>query len=83
MESIKGKVDVSVRVTVDPGGDVTGASLDSPGSSQYFARVTLEAAKKWKFKPAQADGQPVPSVWILKFEFTQTGIEVTPSQASP
>jgi outer membrane biosynthesis protein TonB len=45
--------------------------------------VTLEAAKKWKFKPAQADGQAVPSVWILKFEFTQTGIEVTPFQASP
>jgi TonB family protein len=83
MESIKGKVDVSVRVTVDPGGDVTDASLNSPGSSRYFAGVTLEAAKKWKFKPAQADGQPVPSVWILKFEFTQTGIEVTPFQASP
>ena len=83
MESIKGKVDVGVRVTVDPGGDVTDARLDSPGSSQYFARVTLEAARKWTFKPAQADGQAVPSVWILQFEFTQGGIEVTPSEVSP
>jgi TonB family protein len=83
MESIKGKVDVSVRVTVNPGGDVTDARLDSSGSSQYFARVTLEAARKWKFRPAQAEGQAVSSVWILQFEFTQSGIEVTPSEVSP
>ena len=82
MESIKGKVDISVRVMVDPGGDVTDARLDSPGSSQYFARVTLEAARKWKFRPSQAAGQAVPTVWILQFEFTQSGIEVTPSEAS-
>jgi TonB family protein len=83
MESIQGKVDFSVRVTVDPRGDVSDAELNSLGSSKYFARVALEAAKKWRFKPAEADGQAVPSVWILQFEFTQTGVEITPSEASP
>jgi protein TonB len=83
MESIQGKVDVSVRVKVDPSGEVSDAALDSPGSSKYFARVTLEAAKKWKFTPAQVDGQAVPTVWILQFEFKQSGIEVTPSEVSP
>jgi protein TonB len=83
MESIQGKVDFSVRVTVDSSGDVSDAQLNSLGSSKYFARVALEAAKKWKFKPAQADGREAPRVWILQFEFTQSGIEITPAEASP
>jgi TonB family protein len=83
MKSIQGKVDVTVRATVDPQGEVSDATLDSPGSSRYFARVALEAAKKWKLKPAQANGEPVPSVWILRFEFKQTGIAVTPFKTSP
>src|SRR5208283_4342197 len=39
MESIQGKVDVSVRVTVNPRGEVSDAALDSPGPSKYFAKV--------------------------------------------
>jgi TonB family protein len=83
IESIQGKVDVSVRVRVDQQGEVLDATLDAPGSSRYFARVAVDAAKEWKFKPAQEDSQAAPSVWILQFEFTQSGTEITPFKVSP
>ncbi|MGA7339269.1 MAG: TonB family protein [Terracidiphilus sp.] len=82
-QSISGKVNVRIRVTVDPGGQVSNASLDSPGPSRYFARVAFEAAQRWRFKPAQAGGQDVSSVWTLEFHFTQTATEVTPVETSP
>jgi serine/threonine-protein kinase len=82
-ESIRGQVNVRIRVTVDPGGNVSNATFDSPGPSKYFAKLALQAAQQWRFKPAQVDGQTVSSVWILQFQFTQTATEVTPVQASP
>ncbi|MGA2168735.1 MAG: TonB family protein [Terracidiphilus sp.] len=82
-ESIRGQVNVTIRVTVDPGGDVSNATFDSPGASKYFANLALQAARSWKFKPAQVDGQAVSSVWILRFQFRQTATEVTPVEASP
>jgi protein TonB len=80
-ESIRGQVNVKVRVTVDPDGQVSNAALASPGPSKYFARVALEAAQRWRFQPAQVDGRPVSSAWLLQFQFTQAGTEVTPVQA--
>jgi serine/threonine-protein kinase len=81
--TIHGKVEVRIRVTVDPSGDVSNAAFDSPGVSKYFANLALQAARNWRFKPAQVDGQAVSSVWILRFQFRQTGTEVTPVEASP
>lgn len=80
LQSIHGQVNVKVRVTVDPAGHVSNAALDSPGPSKYFARVALEAAQKWRFQPAQADGHPISSAWLLQFQFTQAGTEVMPVQ---
>ena len=77
VQSIRGEVNVTVRITVDAGGNVESASLDSPGPSKYFAKTSLQAAQSWKFKPAQA-----PSAWILHFTFTQAGTEITPVQVS-
>jgi TonB family protein len=71
--SIHGKVTASVRVEVDPAGDVSSAALESAGSSQYFSSAALSAARRWKFAPAAG-----PRVWILKFEFTRTGTKVAP-----
>jgi serine/threonine-protein kinase len=76
--SIHGQFIVTVRVTVDLDGQVSNAAFDSPGPSKYFARVSLEAAQKWRFQPARVDGHPIPSVWLLQFQFTQAGTEVTP-----
>jgi TonB family protein len=82
-KTIQGKVKVKIRVTVDPSGEVSNVKFDSPGPSKYFANLALQAARHWKFKPAQVDGQAVSSVWILRFQFGQTAIEVTPVEASP
>jgi TonB family protein len=81
--TIQGKVEVRIRVTVDPSGDVSDAAFDSPGVSKYFANLALQASRNWRFKPAQVDDQAVSSVWILRFQFRQTGTEVTPVEASP
>ncbi|HUX43391.1 MAG TPA: TonB family protein [Terracidiphilus sp.] len=82
-ESIRGHIRVRIRVTVDSRGDVSNATFESPGPSKYFARVALQAAQHWRFKPAQVDGQAASSVWILQFQFTQTATEVTPVEVSP
>jgi TonB family protein len=71
--TIQGKVTASVRVEVDPSGDVSNATIESAGSSQYFSGLALNAARRWKFVPA--DGR---RVWILKFEFRRTGTKVAP-----
>jgi TonB family protein len=83
VQSIRGEVNVKVRVTVDAGGNVESASLDSPGPSKYFARMSLQAAQNWKFTPVRVDGKAVSSAWILHFRFTQAGSEVTPAQVAP
>jgi TonB family protein len=80
-QSIQGKVNVQIRVTVDAAGNVSGATFESEGTSKYFASAALKAAQHWKFRPAQSGGQAVPSAWILNFHFTQSGNEVTPVAA--
>jgi TonB family protein len=81
-ETIHGQISVRIRVAVDPSGNVSNAELDSPGTSKYFAKVALQAAQQWKFKPAQAGGQAVSSVWILQFKFTQAGTNVISTEVS-
>jgi TonB family protein len=82
VRSIQGKLRVKVRVTVDPSGNVSDAEFDSEGPSKYFSKAAMDAAQKWKFKPAESGGQSVPSDWILDFQFKQSGVEVTPTRAS-
>ena len=78
--TIQGKVRVGVRVTVSPTGEVSEATLVSPGPSRYFARKALEASQRWKFKPAEVGGQPVATAWVLHYRFGRTGTEVDPVQ---
>ncbi len=80
--TIHGKVDVNVRVNVDANGGVANARFDSRGASRYFATRALDAARKWRFKPPQRNGQPVPSVWILRFQFRRNGPEVAATEAT-
>jgi TonB family protein len=77
--TIEGKVRVSVKVRVDPSGRVASAEIDSPGPSRYFAELALKAARRWEFIPAKVDGQPVPSDWMLRFEFTRTTTRCVPA----
>ncbi|MGA8043044.1 MAG: TonB family protein [Terracidiphilus sp.] len=77
-QSIEGKVRIAVRVAVDPSGNVTSATLASPEHSKYFTRISLEAAQKWRFKPAASE-----SAWVLHFEYRQSGVEVTSTEEKP
>ncbi len=83
MRSISGTVKVSVRLSVDANGNVADATLESPGPSKYFAGKSLEAARHWKFKPAQVDGRGAPTTWTLEFQYTRSGIHVVPKQFAP
>ncbi len=74
---------MTIRVAVDASGDVTSATFDSPGPSKYFAGKAMEAAQGWKFSPAEANGQAIPSQWILRFAFGKAGTEVSPVQTAP
>lgn len=78
--TIQGKVRVSVQVAVSPAGEVTDATLASPGPSKYFANKALEAARGWKFKPVQGESQSATRAWMLRFQFGQSGTEVFPAE---
>jgi TonB family protein len=69
-ESIRGEIKVAVRVTVDRAGNVVAENLEVRGSSRYFARAATEAAKKWKFVPADQNARE----WLVKFEFSRSGV---------
>jgi protein TonB len=83
VSSIHGKFEVKVRVSVDAAGTVSGAEIDSQGPSRYFANAALEAARHWKFKAAQVNGQAAASTWMLEFRFRRDGTEITPVEVAP
>ena len=71
---------------VDKDGAVFAALVDDPGPSPYFARVALEAAKKWTFPPQQdvldagaaaavtsPAGTPESRLELVSFDFTREG----------
>jgi TonB family protein len=82
-DTISGKVVVGVGVSVDAYGKVSSAALVSPGPSKYFATLALQASQRWTFTPAKADGQAVPSEWIVRFEFEKTGTRAVPTETTP
>jgi len=78
--TIHGTIKVRVKVDVDPSGNVTGANFLTPGPSKYFSRLSMDAARQWKFQAPVSHGQTLPSQWILLFEFTRGGAQVTPQE---
>jgi len=81
--TIQGKVRVTVRVHVEPGGNVSQAELDAPGPSRYFADLALEAARRWEFTAPEVNGHSAPSDWLIRFEFSQSGTQAFPRQTAP
>jgi len=79
IRTITGTVKVVIQVEVDSSGNVSDATIQAQGPSQYFANLALKAAKSWKFSPAPAGGQDAPSVWNLQFSFRKSGVEATAS----
>ena len=76
--TIRGTIKVVVRVQVDPAGKVTSATFKTRGSSPYFAKEALNAAKQWEFSAPEVDGQATASTWLLQFRFKRTSIQATP-----
>jgi TonB family protein len=68
--SIRGRIKVAVRVTVDSSGSVVDAALERSGPSRYFDRLAVASARKWKF--VRADSQDSRK-WLLRFEFSRGG----------
>jgi TonB family protein len=77
LNTIRGTVRVSIRVTVDPQGKVVGVTTDDRGPSRYFERLALKASKQWTFTPAKSEQQRTMRV---RFNFTRAGVT---AQASP
>ncbi len=71
LRTIRGTVRVSIQVSLAPDGTVRSASSRIPGPSRYFERLALEAARQWRFTPANA--QDAPSR-LLTFSFTREGV---------
>ncbi len=69
-DTIRGHINIAVRVTVDRSGNVVDEALERPGPSKYFARLATVAARRWKFAPA--DDQHSRG-WMVSFEFTRSG----------
>jgi TonB family protein len=70
LRTVRGTIKVRARVTVDSAGNVTKARIESGGPSKYFSRIALEAARDWKFAPAQA-GESGDREWNLQFDFNR------------
>ena len=70
-DKIEGRILVTVRVLVDPSGNVMGILMEKPGPSSDLANLAGEAAWEWKFVPAEKQDT---RVWILTFAFTQDGV---------
>jgi len=80
--TIRGHLVVSVRVRIDPSGAVVDAALDSRPGSKYFDRVSLEAARRWKFKPAgESAGRDGEVSRLVRFEFRKDGCAASSEEA--
>jgi TonB family protein len=75
-DTITGRVRINVRVTVDPKGAVTEATLDPPKASKYFTDRVLSAARRWTFKPSGA-----PQEFVLRFELVPDDTRVSVTRA--
>ncbi len=82
-DTIQGRVSVAVRVTVDAAGAVTNAEFAPHGPSAYFARIAMESARSWKFKPPVQNGRAVASTWLLRYQFKRSGVDVAPVETEP
>jgi outer membrane biosynthesis protein TonB len=68
--TIRGHVEVWVRVIVEQDGSVFAAVADRPGPSNYFQRIATEAAKKWTFPPMDTQSRRLMQV---RFDFSRDG----------
>jgi TonB family protein len=71
LQTIRGTIRVSVRVTVDKPGTVVAATSEVSGPSRYFERLAIDAARKWTFAPDATEEQ---RRMLVQFSFTRGGV---------
>jgi TonB family protein len=76
MRTISGRFSVQVKVRVDREGNVVDSEFVSAGPSKYFANLTMQAARDWKFSPSESATR----AWNLQFEFRRSGITSFPTE---
>jgi hypothetical protein len=74
LRNAKGKVTISVLVSIDAAGrvddaKVVGATNEPSPSGEYLRLASLNAARQWRFRPATANGHGVESHATLTFTF--------------
>jgi TonB family protein len=84
-DTIRGKVAVGILVKVDDAGSVLDAKNASPASSRFFSNLALQAARQWKFAPANPDRSAGTREWKLRFSFfpdpdRPVTVQVTPTR---
>jgi protein TonB len=63
---------VMIKVNIDEKGDVTETSVEK-SSHEAFDKPAIAAVKKWKFKPAKQDGNPVAIKVSIPIKFVFEG----------
>ncbi len=58
---------VQVQITIDERGEVINAQVIN--GHPLLRDATLEAAKKWRFKPTELSGKPIKTQGVLSFNF--------------
>jgi periplasmic protein TonB len=62
---------VDVMVSVNESGNVVKAeAVKKSGVNPLLSDAAVQAARRWKFRPAQFDGHPVPAEIVLQFNFS-------------
>ncbi len=83
LRTVQGKIRVQIDLNVDETGKVTDARFKSAGPSRYFAERSMEAARRWTFKPPVENGQAVASEWRVKFLIGRRAIDDSAEQIKP
>jgi TonB family protein len=83
LATISGKVRVTVLAHVDAAGNVSDAEFENPGPSKYFADAAMKAVRRWEFSSPEVGGRSIPSEWLVRFEFSSSGVQAFPTQSSP
>jgi hypothetical protein len=68
--TVRGHINVWVRVIIDQDGSVIAASTDRNGPSRYFQRLAIDSAKQWTFPPADT---PSRRLMQIRFDFSHEG----------
>lgn len=76
MQSMRRPLQVDVRVSVNKNGAVSSAECMTQGPGNYFARISQQAARSWRFKPPVTNGEARDSEWMLLFQYTRGRTDV-------